>query len=352
MSEEKLVCKYNQKGFCKYRLQCSKEHVNEICQDHFQCKDFSCKLRHPKRCQAFDVDGKCRFTDCAYLHVKDGVNFKVDALERDVKELKDKIQSLVQNKHNTNDHRIEMLEKEMIVLNYDVTQLNANIRKTEILLDELNKSTSIQTNAKETEAEVWFHCKVCDYKSKRKTTLNKHNNTKHPEGSYKCFKCAKTFISKDILESHKNKRHMQDKGRKGGSQSKNNASVVDVKECSLCDDQFLTQEEFKIHITEHLEEIQNIDVEYLKSGNEIFSCSLCSFESNVSKDIKDHLADHTLTTKVGSENLSISKRNKEAILKSKNWRDMYDDEGNPLFETTDEENSSEDDESSSEDDDK
>ena len=98
---------------------------------------------------------------------------------------------------------------------------------------------------------------------------------------------------------------------KGGSQSKNNASVVDVKECSLCDDQFLTQEEFRIHVTEHLEEIQNIDVEYLKSGNEIFSCSLCSFESNVSKDIKDHLADHTLTTKVGSENLSIRKRNKE-----------------------------------------
>ena len=31
---------------------------------------------------------------------------------------------------------------------------------------------------------------------------------------------------------------------------------------------------------------------------------------------------------------------------------MYDDEGNPLFETTDEENSSEDDENSSENDDK
>ena len=181
MSEEKSVSKYNQNGFCKYRLQCSKDHVNKICQNHLQCKDFSCKLQHPKRCQSFDVDGKCRFTDCAYLHVKDGVNFKVDGLEMEVRELKDQIEIMVQNKYSNNDHRIELLEKDKIVKNYDVNQLNAIVKKIEILLDELNKKTALKkTKFTETDAEVWFHCKVYDYKSKKETTLNKHKNTKHP----------------------------------------------------------------------------------------------------------------------------------------------------------------------------
>ena len=68
-----------------------------------------------------------------------------------------------------------------------------------------------------------------------------------------------------------------------------------------------------------------------------------NFESNNSEALKNHLAEHTLTQKEDPGNLSISKRNKEAILKSSNWPDMYDEEGNPLFDTTDDENSSEDD---------
>ena len=34
-----------------------------------------------------------------------------------------------------------------------------------------------------------------------------------------------------------------------------------------------------------------------------------------------------------SENLVVCKENKEAILKSSYWRDMFDDQGNPLFES-------------------
>ena len=61
---------------------------------------------------------------------------------------------------------------------------------------------------------------------------------------------------------------------------------------------------------------------------------------------ENHLAEHTLTSKekIDVKSLAICKKNKEAILNSKRWRDMYDDQGNPLFETTDEENSSEDEE--------
>ena len=35
-----------------------------------------------------------------------------------------------------------------------------------------------------------------------------------------------------------------------------------LKECSLCDDTLLTNEEFKSHVSGHLEEIRDIDIEY------------------------------------------------------------------------------------------
>ena len=37
---------------------------------------------------------------------------------------------------------------------------------------------------------------------------------------------------------------------------------------------------------------------------------------------------------------SKCKKYKETMLKSKNWRDMYDDEGNPIFDSTDNDTSS------------
>ena len=44
-------------------------------------------------------------------------------------------------------------------------------------------------------------------------------------------------------------------------------------ECSMCQDKFPTSKEFNSHIEEHLKEIEDIDVEYLKSGHEEFECS-------------------------------------------------------------------------------
>ena len=36
----------------------------------------------------------------------------------------------------------------------------------------------------------------------------------------------------------------------------------ELKECSLCDDTLLTNEEFKSHVSGHLEEIRDINIEY------------------------------------------------------------------------------------------
>ena len=64
-------CKYFDKGYCKYKLECKFAHSGEICKTHLEgrkCKENSCKDRHPKVCKWW-MKGGCRRTDCEYLHV-------------------------------------------------------------------------------------------------------------------------------------------------------------------------------------------------------------------------------------------------------------------------------------------
>ena len=89
------------------------------------------------------------------------------------------------------------------------------------------------------------------------------------------------------------------------------------------------------HVQEHLEEIKEIDIEYLKSELEIFDCSTCHFESNNPVAIKSHLAEHVLKPKQKAKVKSKTRKYKKAMLDSKNWLDMFDDEGNPFFDSTD-----------------
>ena len=81
-----------------------------------------------------------------------------------------------------------------------------------------------------------------------------------------------------------------------------------------------------------------MDIEYQKNGHEIFACNLCNFESSDTNLIKKHLAQHTQSPKVIPK--KISKYQYKSILKSKDWLNAHDDEGNPLYDTTSIEDSS------------
>ena len=74
-----------------------------------------------------------------------------------------------------------------------------------------------------------------------------------------------------------NNRHIYDLDRQGLKELKT-APQQDGMECSMCDDKLLTQEDYTNHISEHLKEIQEIDVEYLKNGYKMFECSNCNFQ--------------------------------------------------------------------------
>ena len=72
----------------------------------------------------------------------------------------------------------------------------------------------------------------------------------------------------------------------------------------------------------------------------LFSCNICNFESKDLEYIKKHLAEHTLTPKIVFTNNVKSKEECKALLKTKDWRDAYDELGDPLYDTTDSEQSS------------
>ena len=61
------------------------------------CKDPKYTLRHAKTCQKFEALGKCKFSSCAYRHISNKTNQKVECLEKVVEELKVEIDKLGQN---------------------------------------------------------------------------------------------------------------------------------------------------------------------------------------------------------------------------------------------------------------
>ena len=146
---------------------------------------------------------------------------------------------------------------------------------------------------------LYFKCDKCDYRCKTRGCLMKHTNSKH-------------VIKQDITKQ------------------------VSVPKCSLCDDNFNTLKEYEEHIQEHKDEIEDLDVTSITNGHELFECNLCSFESGHEDSIKEHLLDHVSLPSNASKK-EQRKKDKVEALKSGNLLDLYDDDGNPLYDTTDSE---------------
>ena len=91
---------------------------------------------------------KWKIYDCAYLHINDVVNHKVDTLETEVKDLKEEFLKLTENKNSKNYLKIEILKKEVIFLTYEINRINNKLRKPELLLEDLNNKSKILTEIK------------------------------------------------------------------------------------------------------------------------------------------------------------------------------------------------------------
>ena len=112
------------------------------------CTDESCIQRHPKKCKMFATFQTCRFNEgCAYKHVSEKVNPRVQLLENEIEHLKD---------------GIEFFRENMVELMKRVNSMEPN--------------KSEDNNGR---CDKLMKCEKCDYNCKKKGTLQKHMNNKH-----------------------------------------------------------------------------------------------------------------------------------------------------------------------------
>ena len=278
------ICKHNQTGYCKFGQKCHRHHIDAICKNERSCSKPLCNFRHRNPCKYFNVNGKCKFTNCAYSHKKSESSVKIEQLETEVNNLKDKIFELCNNMS-------EMMAKLM------------NLEVNEYHNEWLHEPVATKTKSP-------YECEQCDYKCNTEIMLRKHTNTKHP---------------------------VQEMQPKLGTSCQS--------KCALCDETFTTDHELKHHIEEHWQEIEELDINLLKNGKETFECNICKFRSADDQEVRNHLIEHAQATLITDDhNVLSAKSESKQKEKSYNIMDRYGDDGRPINESSD--NGSDDDEDS------
>ena len=65
------MCRYKNRGHCKYKTECRFKHSSQICKIHLEVGKFdqsSCQNRHPKMCKWWEGKSWCSRIGCDYLH--------------------------------------------------------------------------------------------------------------------------------------------------------------------------------------------------------------------------------------------------------------------------------------------
>ena len=92
MSQEMIqsVCKYYNKGFCKFKGECNSYHPIIICSKR-GCREKTCPNRHPRKCR-YKYQCRRRST-CLYSHV-DISDFDEKSAVKEFNYLKTEVKSL------------------------------------------------------------------------------------------------------------------------------------------------------------------------------------------------------------------------------------------------------------------
>ena len=220
LTKNEFQCFHNNKGYCKFGVECHFQHYHDICLEKV-CRDKECKARHPKYCKNGD---DCKFYKkkiCAYRHedLKSVEAIKTqnlmkenEALEEEVKKLKVEIAELKENVTNK-EQKIAKISQDNSKSIEKCLEENKNLKdilhKNEISIENLRKDNeglkaANQTlNEKIANQQVKFLEQMIKYDDLTKL-VRKTNTNKTSLGNFKCKNCDKYFPSKVKLDEHQN----------------------------------------------------------------------------------------------------------------------------------------------------
>ena len=215
---EEEICKHFKYGYCKFKDECRKHHVKDICELGTSCKMSKvCPKRHPKTCKKAIFEGFCRHGDhCAYSHsptTNDQRNIgvimgKVETLEKIVQEMAQQIISLQAEIHAQKD------ESKTVSGKYSKDENNVKDQ-----IETLSIKTKSSIKRSELKEKEQLNCEHCDYYCKKTATMNKHMVTKHAMDRKEkdkqissCNQCEEKFKTLIELQIHIANKHSDEDG--------------------------------------------------------------------------------------------------------------------------------------------
>ena len=149
-------CRYNDRGFCKSRLECVYSHANTNCEQHLsngQCPESkTCPLRHPRDCKHWTGDnrGCLRGDICKYLHnsSKKGINVKTNKNNHETKSggqigIIDKDKESTEEKDDTLNETIAVKDKVIKEQNEEIIRLRS---ENESIIEQNDRMKRIAVN--------------------------------------------------------------------------------------------------------------------------------------------------------------------------------------------------------------
>ena len=182
-NSDKIICKYFDNGYCRFREDCKFFHPAENC-DCEQCDLRTCVKRHPKQCKYFRRK-RCKFgDDCFFKHINvkqvneyyaKEVDDEKDELKKELKQMED----IIKNLRNENAHKDVELDKRL-----------KDIEKKDQEIIDLKNENNILLKAKTGNSE--HKCQVCENKFKSKIDLESHTKNDH----IRYFERSKEFLAR------------------------------------------------------------------------------------------------------------------------------------------------------------
>ena len=255
-----VICRYNQRGLCKYGERCKRQHIYEECNDD-ECKSILCTKRHPLLCNFYVQNGFCRFKErCAFAHRKTKAENETQKLSIEVAKLKAEIENI---KHEKG---VSLTKKLNDSTTEDVKNLKAEV---DVMKNTIKSIISIRQEGKSLKKSIGEIKEDIKYLR----ALN--------EDTIKRIK----IVEEDFEEE---------------SEEEDNSESLFT--CNYCGSQFSHREHFEKHIENHENESRSnendsldilygeqFQIEVLGNGEVLYCCNICNEGLESEKSIVEHI---------------------------------------------------------------